>query len=76
MSEWQLIETAPKDGTWICLTDGKTVAPAYWGPTYFSYDPDWIVYSHRSDSEGVHLKGAPTHWMPLPQPPEQEQSDE
>ena len=70
MSEhkWQPIETAPKDGTWLILYTTEGVHPGFWGPTYFDYDPDWITYCHRSDCETV--PGVPSHWMPLPAPPE------
>lgn len=64
--EWKPIESAPKDGTWIVLTDGEKVSPGFWHGTYFGRDPDWITYTHRSDAELVPFK--PTHWMNLPQP--------
>ncbi len=83
MSQWQPIETAPKDGTKILGFDpqgvrGPVCAVIYW-------------YSHQSQSfeeagDGLFRKvlhepvewweGASyspfraTHWMPLPKPPE------
>lgn len=59
-SEWQPIETAPKDGTPIIAyphTDGGGVGLAIWsnmttGQWRSEYDREW-----------------PTHWMPLPKPP-------
>lgn len=60
-SEWQPIETAPKDGTWIMCK----VEPAHHGWE------DCIVLRYRGDEWGrpgmVGYK--PTHWMPLPKPP-------
>jgi hypothetical protein len=60
MSEWQPIETAPKDGTAVivyCPAKGVHVG------------------NRRSDRVGWYsVRGAylckPTHWMPLPPPPE------
>ena len=75
MSKWQPIETAPKDGTVVLgygITDGevsgpsseKTIEPMHhlgpsgeWGITGGDYYIVWI---------------RPTHWMPLPEPPENE----
>jgi len=68
---WQPIETAPRDGTWVVLTDGSAVGVAYWGGTYFGSDPAWVVYAHRSEFELCHVD-KPTHWMPLPTPPEED----
>lgn len=71
MSEWQPIESAPRDGTWIVLTDGTSVSTGYWGGTCFGGGPmAWLVYGHRSDYEEVDLDGTPTHWQPLPAPPD------
>lgn len=62
MGEWQRIETAPKDGARILL-----VNPLSWvGPGAFKdgfQGPGFYF-------EGNALKSHPTHWMPLPTPPE------
>jgi hypothetical protein len=63
MSGWQLIETAPKDGTRILAWDGLCMMVLWWGSGGW-YDAQWVT---------VHLDNnrpfAPTHWMPLPEPP-------
>ena len=69
MSKWQPIETAPKDDDWIIIADDKKSCPAYWGPQYFGRDFAWIVFSARSECVGADME-KPTHWMPLPEPPE------
>ena len=80
MSKWQKIETAPKDGTTVLLYPwpgqahgvmvgvweavdeysewhGKSFTFAGFVDDYYSQEPiDW----------------EPTHWMPLPEPPEEE----
>lgn len=78
MSEWQPIETAPKDGTWVLLYfDGWDRPDVYEGqPTIYAgqwstenhwrESGDWYVDWH--DLTQYHI-GPPTHWMPLPDPP-------
>jgi hypothetical protein len=57
MSEWQPIETAPKDGTVILAWRKHATIPMI---VRFYYG-EW-------DSDGVHVSHL-THWMPLPEPP-------
>ena len=76
-SEWQPIETAPKDGTRILAllrwgysdgTAGETQTVIYWyGGGLF-----WVVPIPMNYVQGLDSDVAPTHWMPLPKPPEQE----
>lgn len=72
MNEWQPIETAPKDGTEILISDGDYIAIAEWrddasfkqfenGPGWQIFDCEDPFYSWATDSA--------THWMPLPEPP-------
>jgi hypothetical protein len=63
MSDWQSIETAPKDGTMVLLAWGTcSVASGFWWtPDRFSPVGHW----HIGDTEDR----LPTHWMPLPDPP-------
>jgi len=69
--QWQPIETAPKDDDEdVLLTNGKTIFIAL-------YDIEgecWCM--HHMTEKGYTYKMRPsynaTHWMPLPQPPEEE----
>lgn len=57
---WQPIESAPRDGTVILITDGEVVQSGY----YESAAGIW-----RSEAEQCLLWAAPTYWQPLPEPP-------
>ncbi len=77
---WQPIETAPKDGTDVMLSNGKSVSVGSW----LHQEP---VIRERRDLDGRYIdqdefdgfegwvdwgggmQPAPTHWMPLPPPP-------
>lgn len=64
MSEWQPIETAPKDGSEILafvpgLFLGQMVL--FWSRDYW-----------REKANCMGLKQPPSHWMPLPSPPKEE----
>lgn len=52
---WQPIETAPKDGEQYVAWDGEKIAIIWWAG-YWEVDEPF---------------GKPTHWMPLPAPPEE-----
>ena len=57
MSEWQPIETAPKDGKLILLwVPGKEYGLMKW-------EGIW--------DDRLHGCRGPTHWMPLPEPPDE-----
>ena len=58
---WQPIETAPKDGKRVLVTDGFEVCDAYFR------SGEWWQYECGDDWYSVSIN--PTHWMPLPQPP-------
>jgi hypothetical protein len=72
MSEWQPIETAPKDGRLVRLRNAE----------YYRPDLLWEWRKGRRQWETVHFTpmrkvrakwndahGGPTEWMPLPPPP-------
>lgn len=68
VSEWQPIETAPKDGTEVLIgrfLDGKlpTKAVASFHPSEGWRDAGDIGWG------GMYAHVRPTHWMPLPSPP-------
>ena len=60
-TDWQPIETAPKDGTVIQLFDPDHFKESS-GQFMGNYDEGW--YSEHYD-----WILNPTHWMPLPEPP-------
>lgn len=77
MSEWQPIETAPKDGTFVLLCGGTgdyssdrgwpfpPVVVAQW--VNLPLHKHWRYASYDSGYYGEVEN--PTHWMPLPEPP-------
>ena len=56
MSDWQKIETAPKDGTEVLACEGSWV---------FIVGCDRYGWVDNAAGE----ERSPTHWMPLPEPP-------
>lgn len=88
MSEWRSIETAPRDGTEVLgwRRDCGIILMRYSAPIDFLSEneledmdeesaeaPDWMAADFIS---GSRMDGSetPTHWMPLPDPPEMKES--
>lgn len=67
MAEWQPIETAPKDGTRIL------VFGPYCGGLPIMATSKWLPWTEDRVEKGCwYANGvAPTHWMPLPDPPKE-----
>ena len=64
MSEWQPIETAPKDGTEILAWSRREgVFVVFW----YTLMGGWCWTAHDLDGDETMN---PTHWMPLPELPE------
>tara|TARA_R110000824_G_C14847424_1_gene639740 strand:- start:75 stop:293 length:219 start_codon:yes stop_codon:yes gene_type:complete len=72
MTDWQDISTAPKDGTIVLLAgDGWIDAGAWVSELNDSDDPDgWTCWSVASWNYQEWSFARPTHWMPLPEPPQ------
>lgn len=62
--KWQPIETAPDREYILILVDGQITGV---GSTYLG---DW--WASMPNGEVCELNEPPTHWMPLPAPPETE----
>jgi hypothetical protein len=72
VSEWQPIETAPKDGTEILgyapgvFLNGSGRLVIWWVADRYAKEEFWACYNDRWDSnESAHV----THWQSLPEPP-------
>jgi hypothetical protein len=80
MSDWQPIETAPKDGTAIILAvptehrDGFIVGEGYFAPENLEGGDWWWAGVYHSDYYGGPISEMnhwpPSHWQPLPEPPQ------
>ncbi len=69
-SDWQPIETAPKDGTRILVWDGDLLAVADWDqPHVCARTNAWCVGECDGEYNDRTTMWKPTHWMPLPEPP-------
>jgi hypothetical protein len=62
MTEWQPIETAPKNCRVLVKTDAEVYA-AHWSKNIFTDDEAWIVAEWGDDGDQALVK--PTHWKPL-----------
>lgn len=71
--EWQPIETAPKDGTRILITNGGWVQLGWYSHSFWlgrlSKEGAWVCDDPR-DSHALVDEDAPTRWRSLPPPPE------
>ena len=67
MTEWQPIETAPKDGKNILISNDRGMFVAAFDADW-DLDGWWLV-SDGKDHERPLRGNDPTHWMPLPKPP-------
>lgn len=69
---WQPIDTAPKDGTWLLLfrpgKEGNRIAEARWRGNWM----DKGSYEWGGNSWCYPENSQPTHWMPLPPPPKEQ----
>jgi hypothetical protein len=78
---WQTMETAPKDGTRVLLTDGRFLTAGHYAAVpRFNMAARWWtdnpVAFREEDEQGVNYDHffdewvrEPTHWQPLPAPP-------
>ena len=62
-SGWQDMATAPRDGTSVTVCGPASGPPQ----TAFFDVGGWQVWVYQLT--GLQVRGEPTHWMPLPEPP-------
>lgn len=66
MSEWESIKTAPRDGTMVLGTNGRSVVSMWWDDRDSAFP--WAIVDGAGQINAW-MEAAPTHWMPLPEPP-------
>jgi|DEB0MinimDraft_3_1074331.scaffolds.fasta_scaffold139672_2 hypothetical protein len=74
--EWQPIETAPKDGTRVLAywpdvyeINAATQVESWYGP-WAPWGSKEMLLTWQSAFEWADGDNSPTHWMPLPNPPQ------
>jgi hypothetical protein len=73
MNNWQPIETAPKDGSYVIV--GKSTWRISWQASWGEHSLAKTTYGwSRFNSQGQDFL-LPTHWQPLPEPPKIEDKD-
>ena len=73
MTGWRLIDTAPKDGTRVlvfCPVTGWSSARHQIAVSEYSHFLGWALADTGANAEDADLDGEPSHWMPLPAPPD------
>jgi hypothetical protein len=74
MSTWQPIETAPRDSSIFIVTDGSFSSPASYVAGRWRFWDETCVDETSGNVTGILnfwiAPHGPTHWMPLPAPPE------
>jgi len=71
MSDWQPIETAPKDGTLVLTWSARLCCVARWKDYErepYKPHPSYRWYGWIDGYDGEDIPD-PTHWMPLPEAP-------
>ena len=73
VGKWQPISEAPMDGTVVLLWwDGDFAPLAHWDGCQWVYKMAQAWPDGMADIIARRLLGyEPTHWMPLPEPPEE-----
>lgn len=71
---WQSIETAPKDGTYVWVSNGFSMRIAFWadGKEFEhqgSIGGGWRDLALAERGGAADMMFAPTHWQALPKPP-------
>jgi hypothetical protein len=68
--QWQPIQTVPKDGTYIWLSDGWSIRVGYWYVvTKDASQEHWADFAKAEACGPRDLAFEPTYWMPTPKPP-------
>lgn len=65
MTGWRPIKNAPRDGTKILVWNGQNTHSAL-----FDRIESCFVVLYKSTTRRIPVSPSPSHWMPLPTPPD------
>lgn len=73
MSNWNYMNTAPKDGTRVLLTNGEIISIGAW-ERQWSYSHGWTCEAEPQATDGPgaiagYWRGPPIRWTQLPELP-------
>jgi hypothetical protein len=66
VSDWQPIETAPKDGTLVLVYVAGSQNPYAFG----QWDTEYRLWRQVEHARDFIIDAEPTLWMPIPEPPD------
>ena len=69
MNDWRRIESAPKDGTQVLLVGGSGMLKPKTTYITGAYLPVKTAWCDDQGSRLSEMGFTPTHWMPLPEAP-------
>ena len=69
-TRWQPIETAPRDGTWFLAYEPGSGCGAHYACSFHGEDEFLGTMWFSDCGQYVTSSPEPTHWQPLPTPPE------
>lgn len=70
--EWRDIESAPKDGSAFLVYHGGYISVASYHRGFDEFLPDDAEENMLTGEPDSRFSSSPTHWMPLPTPPEKQ----
>lgn len=69
--QWKTIDTAPRDGSYILTYSNAACVDMIRNSFWDEYEGEWMYYTSTCGIENFDTIFSPSHWMPLPTPPQE-----